>query len=139
MSCYATLPDDFYAHGLRAAALPASITTAEIIAQVTSSSGVADSYMGSRFRLPISAWGVDLTAAVCKHAAFELVASQVGFNPEAGHNMVLLDRKTDAIRWFEQIAAGKVTPTGIVDSTPSAGPGGPSSAARAFSKRRRGW
>jgi phage gp36-like protein len=134
MSCYATLPDDFYTHGLRAAALPASIGAPEILAQVTASSGFADSYL-ERFNPPLASWGVDLTAAVCKIAAFELVASQVGFNPEAGHNMVLLDRKNDAIRWLEQVARKQANPVGVVEGNTSRSVSVP----RAHSLPPRGW
>jgi phage gp36-like protein len=138
MSSYATIAE-FYIHGIRAAALTANVTEQQIAEQIEAASGKADSYLRGRFRWPLSSWGVDITQAVCQIAAYELVASQIGFNPEAGHNMVLGDRKESALAWLHLVSIGKVTPAGVVDSTPSAGPGGPSSQARAFSRRPRGW
>ena len=76
----------------------------------------------------------DLRQAVCAIAAFELIASQVGFNPESGHNMVLVTRKEDAIRWFEQVSRGHVTPAGVVETPPPT-----SSVSRVKSNRKRGW
>lgn len=138
MASYATVTD-FAAFGLRDSALPSSITPTQREQAIAAASAVADGYLGARFRLPLASWGVDLTQAVCKIAAFDLLATQVGFNPESGANAILVDRKNDAMRWLEHIAAGKITPAGVVDSTPSAAPGGPAAAARAFSQSMRGW
>jgi len=130
---YATAAD-FDRFGIRPEALPASIKPIDKEAAISAASGRADSYLGARFRLPISAWGDDLRQAVCAIAAFELVASQVGFNPEAGHNMVLVTRKEDAVRWFEQVSRGHVTPAGISETPPPT-----SSTSRVKSNRKRGW
>jgi len=125
---------DFDRFGIRPEALPQTISAQDKDAAISAASGRADSYLGARFRLPISAWGDDLRQAVCAIAAFELIASQVGFNPEAGHNMVLVTRKEDAIRWFEQVSRGHVTPAGIVETPPPT-----SSVSRVKSNRKRGW
>jgi len=130
---YAT-PADFNRFGIRPEALPPSIHPRDKKAALSAASGRADSYLGARFRLPISAWGDDLRQAVCAIAAFELVASQVGFNPEAGHNMVLVTRKEDAIRWLEQVSRGHVTPAGIAETPPTT-----SSVSRVKSNATRGW
>lgn len=133
MTAYATAAN-FSDYGIGPAALPATITDVDRLAAISAASGVADSYLGARFRLPLAVWGDDLSQAVCKIAAFELVAAKVGFNPEAGHNMVLLDRKNDAIRWLEQVARGHVTPAGITDTSPTS-PG----ASHVTSSTPRGW
>ena len=138
MYSYATA-NDFATFGLRDAALPSSVSPTDKENAIAAASEKAGSYMRGRFRFPLVTWGMDLTQAVCQIAAFELVAAQVGFNPESGQNMVLLTRHDAAIRWLEQVSAGRATPAGIVDSAPSAGPGGPASQARASSKPRRGW
>ena len=130
---YATA-GDFDRFGIRPEALPASIKPSDKEAAISAASGRADSYLGARFRLPISAWGDDLRQAVCAIAAFELVASQVGFNPEAGHNMVLVTGKEDAVRWFEQVSRGHVTPAGISETPPPT-----SSISRVKSNKKRGW
>ena len=130
---YATA-EDFDRFGIRPEALPASITAKDKEAAISAASGRADSYLGARFRLPISAWGDDLRQAVCAIGAFELVSTQVGFNPEVGHNMVLVTRKEDAVRWFEQVSRGHVTPAGISETPPPT-----SSTSRVKSNRKRGW
>ncbi len=133
MSLYAS-PEDFDRFGIRPSALPESITAADKLAAISAASGRADSYLGARFRLPISAWGDDLRQAVCAVAAFELVAAQVGFNPEAGQNLVLQQRKDDAIRWFEQVSRGHVSPVGVSGTAPTT-----VSASRVVSNTPRGW
>jgi phage gp36-like protein len=130
---YATV-EDFDRFGIRPSALPDSITAADKLAAISAASGRADSYLGARFRLPIAAWGDDLRQAVCAVAAFELVAAQVGFNPEAGHNQVLQQRKDDAIRWFEQVSRGHVSPVGVSET-----PLPTSSVSRVQSNTPRGW
>jgi hypothetical protein len=58
----------------------------------------------------------------------------VGFNPEAGHNQVLQQRKEDAVRWFEQVSRGHVSPVAVNETPPST-----SSVSRVQSNTRRGW
>ena len=60
---YATAAD-FDRFGIRPDALPATITDQDKDAAISAASGRADSYLGARFRLPISAWGDDLRQAV---------------------------------------------------------------------------
>ena len=133
MSSYATTAD-FDVHGIRPEALPAGITSDTKAAAITAASGRADSYLGARFRLPLASWGDDLKQVVCKLAAYELVATLLVFQPDPATNAVLVDRKNDAVRWLESVAANKATPTGIVDSAPVA-----SSVARVYSSTKRGW
>lgn len=133
MSAYATA-DDFDQHGIRQAALPGTVLPADKLAAIAGASALADSYLGSRFTLPLVSWGVDLTRAVCAIAAFELVSTQVGFNPEAGHNMVLMKRSDDALSWFRDVSHGHCTPAGVTDSSPKT-----LGASRIFSNPMRGW
>jgi phage gp36-like protein len=117
MSVYASATD-LDRFGLRASALP-GITSDDKLAAIGAASARADSYLAARFALPLTSWGDDLRQVVCTIAAFELIAGQVGFNPEAGGNIVLVDRKDDAIRWLEQVSRNHVTPSGITDSSVS--------------------
>lgn len=132
MSCYATSAQ-FDRWGIRPSALPASITDADKVAAVEAASSVADGYLG-RFRLPLSSWGDDLRQRVCEVAAYKLLSSQVGFNPELGHNQTVLVNHDAAVRWFEQVSFGHVTPAGIVDTAPAV-----VSTSRATSNPKRGW
>jgi phage gp36-like protein len=132
VSSYATTAD-FDQFGIRAAALPADVTSDDKQAACDSASGKADGYLGARFRLPLLNWGTDLTQYVCQIAAYDLVSGRVGYNPEAGQNTTLRDRMDDAKHWLQDVAAGKVTPV-VTDSTPAA-----SSVSRVYSNTRRGW
>jgi phage gp36-like protein len=132
MAAYATA-DDFDQHGIRQAALPATVLPADKLAAIAGASALADSYLGSRFRMPLVSWGVDLTQAVCAIAAFELMSTQVGFNPEAGHNMVLMQRRDHALDWLRDISHGHCMPA-VTDSSPVTLGG-----SRIFSNPMRGW
>lgn len=107
-------------------------------AALLAASELADSYLGSRFKLPISTWSSDLKRHVCAVAAWDLLAGTRGFNPEAGSNVTVRARYEDAIRWLEQVAANRVTPAGVTDSSAPASTRGPSSAFAASSTKR-GW
>ena len=107
-------------------------TNEEIQAQLDSASNRADSYLRSRFKLPLNAWGDDLRDAVCSIAAFKLV-SKDGFNPEGDPT---LEKNADvALRWLAQVAAGMATPALIEDSSGGAAPRAP----LVLSLPRRGW
>lgn len=114
----------FQQYGLRAGVI-AGIPEADITASIGASSSVADGYLRGKFTLPLVAWGEDLELNVCKHAQWEVATAQKGFNPENPANSIYLERYNQAVRWFEQVARGFVTPSGIVDSTPEAYEGGP--------------
>lgn len=117
MSSYAA-PADLKALSLPASALT-GITDPEIQKALDTASSLADGYLGSRYALPITAHGEDLTRAVCNIAAYDLMTRR-GYNPDAGGNDSIRDRYTDALRWLERIAGGLVSPVGIVDSSPDA-------------------
>jgi phage gp36-like protein len=133
VAAYATVAD-FDVYGVRPRALPEEVLDSDKLAAITAASAVADSYLGAIYRLPLATWGADLRQKVCAIAAYELVATQVGFNPEAGHNFTILSRKDDAIRWLENVAKGLITPADTAGSNPPA--------PKAFaisSKTPRGW
>lgn len=110
--------------------LPASaltgIATADQEAALNAASDVADSYLGQRFELPLTAWEDDLKRAVCNIAAYDLM-SRRGYAPRgadtAAEDNIRL-RYKDAIAWLERVAAGKVNPVGVVDAKPETSPGG---------------
>jgi phage gp36-like protein len=108
------VPTDLQALSLTAAALT-GISADEQQAALDSASGVADGYLASRYTLPITAYGQDLTRAVCNIAAYDLMSVR-GYSPD-GSNSTIRDRYDDAIRWLERVAAGTVSPVGVVDSS----------------------
>lgn len=130
MAAYATSDD------LARLALPSRVleqfTEEEMAAQLQAASARADSYLRSRFELPITAWGDDLRQAVCAIAAFGLMGVR-GFNPEG--DPTLQENSRAAIRWLEQVGAGKATPAEMQDSSGGAAPMAP----LVLSRPLRGW
>lgn len=121
MTAYATLTD-LTNSGLTAAAI-GTLTSGQQQKALDAANALADGYLGARFRLPLTSWGVDLTDKVVAIAAWRLMSLR-GFDPEGGSDQVLRMSYEDAIRWFEHVAAGKVVPVvGTSDATST--PGGP--------------
>lgn len=102
-------------------------------AALEAASKVADGYLGSAFVLPITAHGEDLTRAVVAIAVYDLMTRR-GYNPDGTDSNIRL-RYEDAIRWLDRVAAGRLTPADIVDSTPEVFEGG----SFVVSKAKRGW
>lgn len=113
---YATL-DDFALHGL-----PENATrniAPSIIAKALASATVkADGKLAQRIDLPLESWDIDLTEAVAKIAGYD-VLSYLGFNPESGADMNVRTRHNDAMKWLDEVAAGRISLYGTVDRTPS--------------------
>lgn len=76
----------------------------------------ADSYLISRFDLPLASWGKDLRRAVANIALYDIMSTR-GYSPESGDNASIRDRAKDAEAWLKDVSAGKATPTGVVDSS----------------------
>lgn len=116
MSRYATTTD-LTRLGLPSTALAnVSPTTQED--SLDAMSAIADGYLSSRYELPLSVWGDDLRACVCRLAAYDLMVTR-GYNPTAGADENLLLRHDHAMRWLRDVASGAVSPAGIVDATPA--------------------
>lgn len=136
MSAYATR-DELANLGVTAQAL-ADVSDEAQDAALVAASELADSYLGSRFELPLTAWSSDIKRHVCAIASWDLLAGTRGFSPEAGSNVTVRMRYEDAIKWFEQVSKNQVTPAGVVDSSAPASTRGPASAF-ATSAPKRGW
>lgn len=85
-------------------------------AALEAASRIADGYLNVRYQLPLASYGSDLRKAVCDIAALMLMKGR-GFNPELADADVLISGQKDAIKWLEGIAAGKISPYGLVDSS----------------------
>jgi len=92
----------------------------------------ADSYLGLRFTLPLTAWGDDLRDVVCEIAAYKLGDSK-GFAAD-GSKTALRQRYDQAIKWLCDVRDRRILPSDITDSsvTGSRGP-------VVFSDTPRGW
>lgn len=93
----------------------------------------ADGYIGGGYTLPLAAWGADLRMHVAALALYRVMHRR-GFKPE-GVDELIVKNKDDAIGWLNRVAAGRIVPIGIVDSTPETFDGG----AYLSSEPRRGW
>lgn len=111
---------------------------AALNANLDGASAEADGFLGNQWKLPLTAWGTDLKAAVCKIAVYEFLSVR-GLSPEPGSpDGNIKDRAKDARKWLEMVGAGTITPTGIQDSTPNT-PGTPGFDVEVVSSSQRGW
>lgn len=134
MPSYATTAD------LTKLAIPAEalvgIVAADQDAALAAASSLADSYLASRFSLPLTKWGDDLRRAVCLIAAYDLMTRR-GYNPEGGDANLRL-RYDDAIRWLERVADGRIAPA-VTDSATSTQTTAGTWGASVKTNPRRGW
>lgn len=85
-------------------------------AAILAASDEAAGYLNGAYVLPLTAWGRDLTKKVSHIAAAHIMGIK-GFDPD-GADAAIEKRNDDAISWLKLVAAGRVRPPGIVDSTP---------------------
>lgn len=99
---------------------------------------IANSYLrqNPNVTLPLLRWGDDLRSIVCELVAYQLMKLR-GFNPESS-DQIIVDAKNDAFKWLAMVAAGKVTPDDMVDSTQSEPAPLDDMTAQAFSRPPRG-
>lgn len=116
---YATIAD------LKQLALTAraveGVLDADINAALLAASSVADTYLAARYAdaLPLTTWPSALRQNVCKIAAWNLMCA-IGFNPNDGAHVALQLNHDAALRWFRDLAAGKVT-LAIAETSPRHG------------------
>lgn len=103
-------------------------------AALSAASSLASGYLQSQFALPLSEWGDDLRRAVVAIAVYDLLSHR-GYDPEASGNLTIRDRYEDSVQWLRDVAAGRVSPSGIVDSTPECDDAGPV----VVTRPKRGW
>lgn len=105
---------DLINYGVLSTGTFGSISQGQMQAALDAANALADSYLAARFKLPLTAYGKDLTEAVIAVARFKLL-TQRGFAPEGDHALAIVEAKKDAIRWFEGISDGRVNPV-VTDS-----------------------
>lgn len=133
---YATRTD-LTRFGLPTAAL-SGVADATQDAALEAASDVADSYMRSRYALPLTGYGDDLKRAVCHIAAWDLLTTR-GYDPNRGGDEAVKLRHDSAMKWLSDVSAGRASVSGG-NTTP--GPSRPSrvaSAASVSSSSKRGW
>jgi hypothetical protein len=102
MTVYAD-PDELATVGLSAELL-ASIDPAAVARALLLRSSFAEDFVARFYKLPLKRWGGSLSIAVAQLAAWDLVSSVVGFNPEGPGNAIWRDRRDEAMGTLERIA-----------------------------------
>ena len=103
---YATT-DQLYAIGVPAAAL-ADVSVAYVEIGLEAASRFVDSYLRSRYTVPLSSYGADITRATCIVAAYDLMVAR-GYSPDSV-DQELRNRYLDIIKWLEDIRDGDSSP-----------------------------
>lgn len=116
-------PTDLATYGLMSPAM-VSIDTATILAHLSAASDLLDSYLGSRYDLPLQSWGPVIVQKVSELAAESILAIR-GYDPNDAGDMTTMIRGKAAKEWLKGIQDGTIQPN-IQDSNPSPGQfGGP--------------
>jgi phage gp36-like protein len=123
MARYATLQHLFQLGAPESAfrGLPVPFTDEELEAGLEAACGHVDSYLSSRFTLPLVVAGSAIRRAVCIIAAYDLLTGR-GYNPaNQGDDSSQLDKRyASTEKWLDKVADGTVKP----DATDSSTPGG---------------
>lgn len=99
------------------AAIPGSVAGA-----LEASSRVVDSYLAKKHKIPLVTYGIEVTLATCRLAAYDLLVAY-GFNPEGADEQVRA-RRDDAIQWLRDVSNGRAEIT-TEDETPETSEGSP--------------
>jgi phage gp36-like protein len=98
----------------------ANVSTTMQDAALDAASATADSYLQSRYVLPLVTWGVDLKRAVCIIAAYDLLTTR-GYSPAGNVDENFRQRYLDVLKWLGEVRSSEATPSQITDSsTPDA-------------------
>ena len=133
---YATRTD-LTRFGLPAAALT-GVADATQDAALEAASDVADSYLRSRYTLPLTGYGDDLKRVVCNIAAWDLLSTR-GYDPRAGNDEAVRDRHDSAVSWLKDVSAGRAAVSGGNTTPTPSRTSRVSSGASVDSDTKRGW
>lgn len=97
-------------------------------------SDIADGYIGGAYVLPLTAWPEDLRVFASYLAAAQLFAGR-GVDLR-GPDKSVIDNRDMALKWFDRLANGRLSPPGMIDTTPETSEGG---SFVVSSKPPRGW
>lgn len=128
---------DLAALGVRVQATT-GISSGDINSALDAASLLFDSYARARYVVPFTTWGADVTGAVSKVAAYEILSVR-GLSPaESQSDQNIRDRYRDAIAWMKDVSAGRVHVSGG-NTTPASTRHARASAPRVASGSRRDW
>lgn len=127
--------DDLDTYGALPAATCALFTTAQKTAALEEASALADSYLAGQTQgLPLTTWGVDLRAGVCRIAAWKLLQGLRGYDAAGAGNAYKTGRD-EVVAWLKDVAAGKAKVSGGGSNTAPTQTTG----ARVSTRESRGW
>ena len=114
---------DLYRLGISSDVLAQSPRTGDTATQsaaLDSASEYALGKIGGRYKRPLVSWSDDLKQAVCKIAAYELLCIR-GFNPAAGADVNILERRNQADGWLTSVARQEISPdiVGAANQSPA--------------------
>lgn len=110
---YATAAE-FYQLALPAAAL-GDLSSTVVDAQLRSAGGLANSYLGRKYAVPLGTWGDDLRMCVCALAAYRILLFNIGFNPNNPQDLAVESDYKRWLQWLKDVAEGHVKPEGITE------------------------
>ena len=84
-------------------------------AAIDASSDEMDGYLGSQYKLPLTAWGKDVRLMCARLAVYTLMCAR-GFNPENPGDTQLLEMHDMAERWLKRVSDGSLALT-VTDSS----------------------
>jgi phage gp36-like protein len=137
MALYCT-SDELTRYGIRAEALR-SIDPSDLQAAIQAASDTIDGYLRSRFKLPLVAWGKDISLLCARLAVYQLVVVR-GFNAARAGDEQIEKQQELSIQTLRDIPPAKYTPD-VTDSSQDAGPGvsAPAGSVQVFSNATRGY
>lgn len=117
MTAYASL-ENLYTYGAPQKAF-GQLTDDQKNNELEAASRYVDSFLRGRYLLPLVSWGVEITEATCKIAAYNLMNVR-GYNPASGADMNLETRYNAAVAWLTLVQKQQAHPnvTLTPDKTP---------------------
>lgn len=128
---------DLARFGLPSAALT-GVATATQDDALEAASDLADSYLRSRYALPLTAWGHDMRQCVCALAAETLLTTR-GLDPARANGDVITLRADNARAWLRDVAVGRAAVSGGVTTPAPTVYARASTAPTTASDSERGW
>ena len=125
-------------YGIRAEALR-TIDLSDLQAAIVAASKTIDGYLRSRYRLPLVAWGEDISLICARLAVYQLVVVR-GFNAARAGDDQIEKQQDLSMQTLRDIPANKYSPD-VTDASSGAAPGvsAPAGSAQVFSDSSRGY
>lgn len=120
---YAT-PVDLLAFGGLTGRVLGQFTTSQQAVKLAAAEAMANGYLRVQYAVPMTAPSGDLKIRVCHIAAY-MILGELGFNPEAAPDQIVVKNYDDAIGWLKDVSAGRVALESTADQTPTENDYGP--------------